>query len=113
MNSSDPTGLPFVVVDSSVSLKWALDDEEAVAEAIALRNDAIRGSFVLLAPSLWFFEVINGLITAVRRGRLATNIGSQMLGHLLNVGVQMADPEAADVYDWRSSTVWQPMTLPT
>ena len=30
-----------VVVDASVSLKWALDDEEHVEQAVALRDAAI------------------------------------------------------------------------
>ena len=43
---------PYAVVDASVSLKWALDDEEAVAEAVALRDAAIDGRFEMVAPSL-------------------------------------------------------------
>jgi len=31
----------YMVVDASISLKWALDDEEAVDQAIGLRNMAL------------------------------------------------------------------------
>lgn len=91
----------YVVVDASVSLKWALDDEDAVAEAIALRDAAIAGQFEMVAPSLWIYEVTNGLIVAVRRRRLASEAeGMQALNHLLGLGVRLADPEATAVYDY-------------
>jgi len=59
----------YLVVDASVSLKWALDDEEAVPQAVALRDAAFRDGAQMVAPSLWLYEITNGLVTAVRRGR--------------------------------------------
>jgi predicted nucleic acid-binding protein len=89
----------YVVVDSSISLKWALDDEEAVAQAVALRDSAIGGHFQMVAPSLWLYEVTNGMVTATRRGRITREVGAQALGHLMSLGLRLADPEAADVYE--------------
>lgn len=89
----------YVVVDASVSLKWALDDEESVSQAIALRDAALDGRWRMVAPSLWVYEVMNGLLTAVRRQRLAASTGLQALGLLQAVGVRVADPEAKDVYE--------------
>lgn len=88
----------YVVVDASVSLKWALDDEDHVGEAVALRDAAIRGRFAMVAPSLWLYEVANGLAMAVRRSRLSPEIGGEALSHLLAVGVRLADPDVRDVY---------------
>jgi len=60
-----------VVVDASVSLKWALNDEEYVEQAVALRDAAIfERRFQMFAPSLWLYEIVNGLRVAVRRGRI-------------------------------------------
>ena len=87
------------VVDASVSLKWALDDEEAVAQTIALRDDAVEGRLTLFAPSLWYYEVINGLVTAARRRRLDPEIGRFGLERILALGVRLVDPEATAVYD--------------
>lgn len=87
-----------LVVDASVALKWALDDEEAVAEAVALRDAAVDGRVRLLAPTLWIYELANGLVSAVRRGRLATVTGTRALGHLRAIGVELADPDPADTY---------------
>ena len=89
---------PYLVVDASVSLKWAMDDEDSVVQAVALRDAGIAGRFEMVAPSLWVYEITNGLVTAVRRGRLTPEIGEQALQHLLALGVRIADPPAADIY---------------
>ena len=92
------TGSRHLVIDASVSLKWALDDEEATAEAAALLNAALDDGRQLVAPSLWLYEVTNGLVTAVRRNRVGEEAGSRALGLLRMVGVRLADPEAEDTY---------------
>jgi len=89
----------YLVVDASVSLKWALDDEEAVSQAVALRDAAFRDGVQMVAPSLWLYEITNGLVTAVRRGRLASELGAEALGHLLALEVRLADPAARDIYE--------------
>ncbi len=88
----------YIVVDASVSLKWVLDDEDAIDQAIALRDAGIAGRFEMVTPSLWFYEVTNGLVTAVRRLRLEPEAGIKALNHLSSLGVRLADPEAGDVY---------------
>jgi predicted nucleic acid-binding protein len=93
-----PAEVPYLVVDASVSLKWALDDEENTEEALALRDDGIRGRFRMVAPSLWLYEVANGLLTATRRGRVSPEAGSELLSYLTLVGVRFSDPEIEECY---------------
>ena len=84
-----------VVVDASVVLKWQLEDEEAVAQAIALRNDfLIHGRIDLAAPSLLVYEVTNGMLTATRQGRVSRDQAEEGLANLLASGVRLmaADP---------------------
>lgn len=88
----------YVVVDASVALKWVLDDEESVGQAIALRDHAIDGRFDMVAPSLWWYEVTNGLVSAVRRGRVPANVAARLLGLLLAVRIILVDPEPAITY---------------
>lgn len=88
----------YVVVDTSISLKWALDDEEDVDQAVAIRNDAVRGQFQIVVPSLWLYEVSNGLVMATRRGRISHDVGEQALTHMLALGVRLADPQTESVY---------------
>ncbi len=85
-----------VVVDASVALKWAFDDEDSVEAAVALRDDAISGAFEMLAPSLWIYEVGNAVVTSVRRSRLTERQGLTLLQNLIRVGVRLVDPEPLD-----------------
>ena len=89
----------YLVVDASVSLKWALDDEDAVAEALALRDAGIDGTIQMVAPSLWLYEVTNGLLAATRQGRMDAALGRQALELVVALGVRLADPPPGDVYD--------------
>lgn len=82
------------VIDASVALKWRLDDEDHVAEAVALRDDFLRQrSITLLAPSLLLYEVANGLVMAARRGRLPAQEVVEALRDMLALGVDMATPD--------------------
>lgn len=87
------------VIDSSVALKWVLNDEENVEEAIAFRNAGLAGEFGMVAPSLWVVEIINGLATAVRRIRVSNTIGKKALSALMDSDVTLADPEPQKIYE--------------
>ncbi len=87
-----------IVVDASVALKWALDDEEAVGPSVALRDAALRGRFEMIVPSLWVYEVANGLVTATRMQRLLPEQGKQALTWMLTLGIRFADPPAEEVF---------------
>ncbi len=55
-----------LVLDGSITVAWALADEEGIAGAILdrVRADGAR------VPSLWWYEVRNALIVNERRRRL-------------------------------------------
>ena len=53
------------VVDSSVALAWILQNQATETPRALLLE--IREGAVLVVPSLWFFEVANALVIAVRR----------------------------------------------
>lgn len=89
---------PYLVIDASVSLKWVLDDEENVDNALALRDDGIRGRFQMVAPSLWFYEVGNGVATATRQNRVTPEQGRELLAFLATIHVRFSDCELDDCY---------------
>ncbi len=76
-----------------MALKWTLDDEEAVEAAVALRDRAREEGFELLAPSLWVYEIANGLVVAARRGRIPVERVPEVLSELLTQGVRLVDPD--------------------
>ena len=86
------------VVDASVVLKWQLDDEEQVEQALALRDRyLIEGTLALDAPLLLSYELTNAVRTAERRLRLAPDVASEALANLLAAAPELhpPDPRAA------------------
>jgi predicted nucleic acid-binding protein len=85
-------------VDASVVLKWQLDDEEAVAEANALRHDFyVRGTFQAIAPQLLIYEVANGIATAARRKRIASDKAELALANLIALGVELKEVDPRSI----------------
>lgn len=88
-----------VIVDASVVLKWQLEDEEAVAQALALRDDfLLHGRVSLVAPFLLIFELTNGMLTATRQGRLSRDQAEEALGLMLGAGIQLMAVDSALVF---------------
>ena len=88
-----------VVVDASVVLKWQLEDEEAVPQALALRDDfLLHGRVSLAAPSLLAYEITNGILTAARRGRLPRNLSEEALRLLLAAGIRLLPVDPLRVF---------------
>jgi predicted nucleic acid-binding protein len=58
-----------LVVDASLSGAWFLPDEGA-GLADRVLEQALAGVYSLCAPEIWVYEMLNLLVTAVRRGRM-------------------------------------------
>lgn len=86
-------GKTKLVIDASVALKWQLDDEECVLQAVALRDDCLKKSVEMCAPTLWLYETVNGFIVASRRGRFPSAEVSQALRDLFAIGVKLRTPD--------------------
>jgi predicted nucleic acid-binding protein len=70
-----------LVIDCSISLSWCLPDE-ITEKSISLLKDAMRGKCQLIQPELWWYEMINGLRSAVARKRI-TPTGAEKALHFL------------------------------
>lgn len=87
-------GMPMVVADASVVLKWQLDDEDCSLQATALRDDFFaRRAVNVIAPHLLLYEVVNGIATAARRRRIAPDKASEALTNLMALGVELREVE--------------------
>jgi predicted nucleic acid-binding protein len=60
--------LTVLVLDASVVLAWAIEDERHVQAVDTLTR--LRSSDEARVPALWWFEVRNALASNERRGRL-------------------------------------------
>lgn len=74
---------PTYIVDASTCLKWIFDDEIYSQQALVLQKDFLSGKIVLIAPSLWSYEITNGIKSAISRNRLTTNQGQSLLNLLI------------------------------
>jgi predicted nucleic acid-binding protein len=77
--------VPFVI-DASVAACWLLPDESHH------RADAAFDRFpndTALAPSLWWFEMRNIMLSSERRGRLKPTVTEQLLFLLSNLPIHI------------------------
>lgn len=79
-----------VVLDASVALAAVLPDERSDSARAAL-TVALRDG--LIVPSLWAYEVQNGLATALRRNRLDSETLDQALAALRRFDARMEPPQ--------------------
>ena len=84
----------MLVLDSSITLAWVLDDETAGAESTLELMDVERA----IVPAHWILEVTNGLRMAVRRQRLNLENVSQLMKQLRTLPLRV-DPET-EVMGW-------------
>lgn len=84
-----------LVLDSSVTLAWIFSDETTGGIQRVFDVVADHGAVV---PSLWRLEIVNSLMTAMRRGRIDIGFRNAALADLAQLDIQI-DPET-DVQSW-------------
>ncbi|HED03782.1 MAG TPA: PIN domain-containing protein [Candidatus Fraserbacteria bacterium] len=67
--SEGPAAMPRLVLDASVFLRSVFEDERGHDQALALVRDHALGLVQLIAPSLLPYEVVNGVVQALRGKR--------------------------------------------
>jgi predicted nucleic acid-binding protein len=68
------------VLDASVALQWFLEDEANRGYSLKILGSLVDKNAVV--PTLWFYEVVNGLLMAQRRKRIAE---TQVVGFLSRI----------------------------
>ena len=86
-------GRVSLVIDASVAIKWRLDDEELVSEAMLLLDRLEAGDIVLGAPRFIRYEVANSLEQARRRGRLTQDGVLASLQYYFALGIAADDDD--------------------
>ena len=96
------------VLDASIALAWLLNEE---TEPQANRAWLRLSDGDVLVPQIWHFEVRNGLLVAMRRGRIAREAPAQLLRALerfrirtdvepdLETAFDLADRHRLTIYD--------------
>ena len=79
------------VIDCSVSATWVLPDELG-ARSERLLAQALDGEVRLLVPTLWHYESLNLLRSAVLRNRLTEPEAKKALHLLSEIPMEVVDP---------------------
>lgn len=66
------------MIDASVCLKWAFEEEDS-EKARRILEKYERNELLLMAPSLWQFEIVNGFSSAVVRKKLEFQKAKRLL----------------------------------
>lgn len=77
--------MPFVL-DASIAVCWAFDDEAHPAASLALERLRTDDACV---PALWWFELRNSLIVNERRGRITEADTAIFLRGLSRLGIML------------------------
>lgn len=81
----------MLVLDSSVALAWALEDERNLAPTLLAQLTTTETGMV---PGHWILEVTNGLRLAVKRRRITSGDRPQLIARIRDQPIQV-DPETA------------------
>lgn len=73
---------PVYVVDASTCLKWVFNDEIFSDQAMVLQKQYLTEKIALIAPTLWLYEITNGIKSATLRSRIPST-KSQLLLRLI------------------------------
>jgi predicted nucleic acid-binding protein len=77
-----------MIVDASVILSAFFPDEEQIqAQAVIHAHVAERER--LTAPTILLYEVTNGVIRAIRQGRITAELGESILSSFEDLGILM------------------------
>lgn len=82
-----------IVLDASVAFKWYLKDEEHGNKALSLLEQYVSNRIEIVVPTLFEYEVINGLIIAQKRGRLKNEDTLLAIEGVVNLGIELIDPK--------------------
>jgi predicted nucleic acid-binding protein len=82
------------VIDASVVLRWAFDDEADRAGAVAVADALQGGRLRVSAPPHFLLEVAASLVVALRAGRIDRLASETIMGALAAVGIEQGDPHA-------------------
>jgi predicted nucleic acid-binding protein len=82
-----------VVIDASVCLKWVFEEEDS-DKARNLLNLSENKKILLLAPTIWEYEIVNGFASAVVKEKLSFDKSKKLMGLVLE-----AKPEMISISD--------------
>lgn len=82
-----------LVIDASLSAAWCFSDEQTdYANGVLQSIPSVKA----FAPRLWAYELRNGILMGVRRGRISRPDAEVFLSSLPSLNIQLMDPISYD-----------------
>lgn len=85
--------MPPLVADASVTLSWCFEDESVAWTDSILRG--MGGGDRMAVPAHWPTEVLNGLLTALRRKRIPPGRAEELWDELAVLPIDVEPPLSA------------------
>ena len=101
------TETPFLVVDTSVALKWHLEDEDHIPEALSVLEDYRRGRISLLAPDNIRYEFAGSIRRAVSRRRISADDGRLAIDAFLGLEIRTIRSNSLIVIAYATATAYK------
>jgi len=89
--------MPGFVADASATLPWCFEEEGTPATEALLER--LRSGEMAVVPAHWPTEVMNGLIMAVRRGRIGPETASRFARDLGALPIRIESPLSPGDWD--------------
>lgn len=89
MRASGLRAKPLVVLDNSAALGMLLPDERGDAYSTQLLEQSAEVQFIV--PTLWRYEIANGLNMALRRARIEKTDLTWIYSEIKNLDIQVMD----------------------
>jgi len=80
------------VLDTSIALKWFLEDENDRAYSLAILR-SLSDEHKPIVPWLWYYEMANALLTQVHRKRVAFEEVKDFLGLIGEMAIDVDEPD--------------------
>jgi len=81
----------IIVVDASLTLTWVLKEKNHPIQVKQILDDTVEGIVIPIAPSIWLYETVNGLRSAILSSRINLKIAGNYLSGVLEVSPQLFD----------------------
>jgi len=89
--------MPGFVADASATLPWCFEEEGTPATEALLER--LRSGETVIVPAHWPAEVMNGLVMAVRRGRIGPETASRFARDLGALPIRIEPPHSPGNWD--------------
>jgi len=84
------------VLDTSIALKWFLEDETDRAYSLAILK-TITDDFRPAVPWMWYYEIANTILTQVRRKRIPFEDAEAYLNIIDGMAIDIDPPDVSAV----------------